>query len=461
MAEETKYNVPTHIRDYVASLGYEATYAMDGEIRLWDEVRRSKGDFWDWKEPVNGTTLKVHRRSVHPAKRVCDEWSSLLMNDKTKVVCEDQACTDRLAEFYRARGFFAYGQQLVSKAFSLGTCGWGLWLDLDAKKAQVRRYDAKCILPLSWDDDGITECAFVTRATVGGKQVDQLVMHVLEDRGYVIRTRCWDKDGNAVESDDVAPEVQTGSGEPTFAVWVPIPNTIYDCSPFGESLYASAIDQMEGVDLTYDAMMNEVDLGKLRLFVSDMLLDYGDEEGKVERSPVPFGRDNTVFRKLNSTEDLVKEFAPPLRTEQQVRAYRSAWQTLGDSCGFGLNYFDVDDSGGIRTATEVASDNSTLMRNIKKYENSLENAIAAISKAVLQGLRISGENLPPEGQVSVQWDDSIITDTAAEKAQDMAEVSAGLMAAWEYRMKWYGEDEATAKANDPGTAQAADIAELG
>ena len=46
----------------------------------------------------------------------------------------------------------------------------------------------------------------------------------------------------------------------------------------------------------------------------------------------------------------------------------------------------------------------------------------------------------------VAFDDSIITDTAAEKAQDMAEVAAGLMGAWEYRRKWYGEDEKTARA---------------
>ena len=45
----------------------------------------------------------------------------------------------------------------------------------------------------------------------------------------------------------------------------------------------------------------------------------------------------------------------------------------------------------------------------------------------------------------VGFDDSIITDTTAEKRQDMDEVAAGLMQGWEYRAKWYGEDEATAR----------------
>ena len=39
-----------------------------------------------------------------------------------------------------------------------------------------------------------------------------------------------------------------------------------------------------------------------------------------------------------------------------------------------------------------------------------------------------------------------MTDTSAEKAQDMAEVAAGLMGAWEYRMRWYGEEESIARA---------------
>ena len=55
-----------------------------------------------------------------------------------------------------------------------------------------------------------------------------------------------------------------------------------------------------------------------------------------------------------------------------------------------------------------------------------------------------GEGVPDEGVMSVMYDDSIIQDVAAEKAQDMAEVGVTL-APWEYRARWYGEDEATAR----------------
>lgn len=67
-----------------------------------------------------------------------------------------------------------------------------------------------------------------------------------------------------------------------------------------------------------------------------------------------------------------------------------------------------------------------------------------ICRALLAADRRLGVELPDEGLVRVMFDDSIITDTTAEKKQDMDEVAAGLMAGWEYRAKWYGEDGETA-----------------
>lgn len=55
-----------------------------------------------------------------------------------------------------------------------------------------------------------------------------------------------------------------------------------------------------------------------------------------------------------------------------------------------------------------------------------------------------GEEISDEGVIRVMFDGSIIQDVSAEKAQDMAEVDA-TMNAWEYRVKWYGEDEPTAR----------------
>lgn len=82
-----------------------------------------------------------------------------------------------------------------------------------------------------------------------------------------------------------------------------------------------------------------------------------------------------------STEDLIQELAPALRTEDQAGAFRISLQMLGELTGFDIGYFDHDNSGYVKTTTEVTSDNSALMRNIRRHKNSLDDALMGISRA--------------------------------------------------------------------------------
>lgn len=479
---DDEYWVPEHVRAWLRSLGFSLPLEdMEPHIRAWDRWMRALGDFYDYRDTDGvGRVYEVHRRSIHPAMRVCREWGSLLLNDRTQVACDAQECTDWLAAWMARTGFLASAQECVVRAFGLGTGAWALWVDAGAGEVRVRRYDARMVVPLTWDEEGVTECAFVTRAFWRGRAIDQVQLHLkgaadaffspgessesnphagsssrpssspLENGGtagtYRIVTACFDRDGNRVEPEGVCPVYDTGSPWPTFSLVKPaIDNTRVDMSPYGQSVFADAVDAIQAVDLCYDAMMSEIDNGKMRVFLSDVMFDV-ERDGKGGRVSIPFGRqDCTVFRKVMSTEDTIHEFAPTLRTEAQARAFRVALQTLGDLCGFGINYFDLENVGYVKTATEVSADNSALMRNIRRHERALEGAIAGICRALLAAERALGVGLPDEGLVRVTFDDSIITDTTAEKRQDMDEVAAGLMQGWEYRAKWYGEDEATAR----------------
>lgn len=460
--EEVKFTIPVFVTDYLKAEGYDVPFtSMRERIESWGSWMRSAGDFYSYKEKdAEGRLYEVNRLSVKPASKVCKSWASLLMNEYTQVQCENEECNEWLADYYDRTKFWSLGQGLVKDAFGLGTGGWAMWVDTSARKVLARRYKVNMTLPLSWDDDGVTECAFCSKATVKGKTVTQLQMHLKGDDGYVIRTVVFDENGDVIEQEGVITDLETGCPTPTFAIVRPAgDNGIVEGSPYGVSVFADAIDAIKAVDLAYDAIFSEVDVGKMRVFLSDLLLELDDDNGKSdEKRVIPFGKsDCAIFRRVASNEDLVKEFAPALRTEAQVKAYRIALQSLGDNTGFGLKYFDIDESGGIRTATEVSSDNSELMRNIRMHENVLGDAIAQISRAVLHCARkYVDESIPAEGNVTVNFDDSIIQDTAAEKAQDMAEVAAGLMNKWEFRVKWYGEDEDQAKAN-----VAADVYDMG
>ena len=553
--DEVDYWVPEHVREYLRSMGFQLPLEpMESYIRSWYEWMQASGSFYDYRDSDGfGRIYEVHRRSIHPAMRVCREWGSLLLNDKTQVVCEDQACTDWLHEYFTQTGFFPSAQATVVRAFGMGTGAWALWIDAGRKDVRIRRYDARMVIPLSWDEERVTECAFVTRAFYRGQAVDQLQMHLLgggdETEGstaspslsslfskcgwatfspscrnadavslsqskagnacgeaspstpssshgnekvpskwktgygyagalafgpslsksnadaatqtfgtgscdqaipsepfptYKILTVLFDENGNEIQPEGICAEYDTGCPFPTFSLLKPaIENTRVDMSPYGQSIFADAIDAVQAVDLAFDAMINEVDVSKMRVFLSDVLFDK-ERDGK-KRVSIPFGKqDCTVFRKVMSTEDMIQEFAPPLRTASQVEALRISLQMLGDLCGFGITYFDFDSTGYIKTATEVSSDNSALMRNIARHEHVLEQSLTGIARALLHVVRGFGIDLPDEGGLKVMFDDSIITDTFQEKKQDLAEVGVTMTVA-EFRQKWYSESEKVAE----------------
>ena len=125
------------------------------------------------------------------------------------------------------------------RAFGLGTGAFALWVDAGSGEVRVRRYDARMVVPLTWDEEGVTERAFVTRAFWRGCAIDQVQLHLKGAAGaffspsessggasaaglsrltddesegtYRIVAACFDRDGNRVEPEGVCPVYDTGS----------------------------------------------------------------------------------------------------------------------------------------------------------------------------------------------------------------------------------------------------------
>ena len=86
------------------------------------------------------------------------------------------------------------------RAFGLGTGAFALWLDTARDEARVRHYDARMVVPLTWDAEGVREYAFATRAFDRGRPVDQLQIRLPGSDGtYQVRTGCsptWPRRGS-------------------------------------------------------------------------------------------------------------------------------------------------------------------------------------------------------------------------------------------------------------------------
>jgi hypothetical protein len=113
-----------------------------------------------------------------------------------------------------------------------------------------------------------------------------------------------------------------------------------------------------------------------------------------------------------------------------------------------LAYGDLSDAQYVdKTATEIKSAKSRKYNRVtaiqKKLWECLEDLAAGI--AFYNGLFTTSY------EFSCKFNDSILTDEETERLQDRQDVQMGVMPLWEYRAKWYEEDEQQAKAmvSDP------------
>lgn len=449
-----EFSVPAHVTKKLKELGYAVDTSMDSHIQAWYDWYAGSADWYkDGYTDMQGRKRQRERLTIRPAKRVAAEWASLLVTDDTQVSVEGAAANAWLQDWLERANFWPTGQMIVEKAFALGTAAWALWLDVRDERAEVkvRRYDARMVRPLSWDEEGVTECAFVTRATVKGKRADQLQVHAWdpETASYHIRTYLFvDSREQDPEAAGVLEDFDTEQACPTFGIIRPaLENTCVDLSPYGQSVFADAVDAVKAVDLAYDSMFQEVELTAAKVFVDEALVDVRSKDGKTIPTPKVEGR---LFRRLagqDVTRDLIDIYSPNIRIEPLRSAFDVALAELGELCGFGQQYFALDKNGGMKTATEVTADNSALMRNVRKHENVLRGAIQRVVTSLLNCARIHcGAAIEEDfGAVSVQFDDSVITDTQTEKNTMMAEIAAGLLPKWRYAVEFYGMSEEEAR----------------
>ena len=466
-----EFSIPSHVLKYLEDQGYTVSNSMDSFISQWWQWYTGEDKWYDVEYVTLENRKKTRKRlSLHPARRVAREWSSLLLNEDTEASVDAEKANTYLNGYdiddgsgnskhvkgYLARhAFWMISQDLIEETFALGTGAWALWFDVRESDTVIkpRTYDARMVKPLSWDDDGITECAFCTRIALKGELADQLQMHVIGDGGtYIIKTVVF-MNGNKVNAEQygIIEEFDTGCPTPTFAVVRPgIKNTCVDVSPYGVSVFGDAIDAVKAVDLTWDALIQEIELTEAMVFLDESLIDLRDENGKMV--PVPKGDGDRKFRKLSGqgASELYEVYSPAIRSGEQFKAFNTALAMLGDQCGFGQNYFTLEKGSGMKTATEVSSDNSQLMRSIHKHEVIISDALSQLLTALLTCARIHcGADIEEDfGDIDIFFDDSIITDTQTDKTMMMSEVAAGIVPKWMYLKEFYGMTDEEAKALD-------------
>ena len=427
-------------------------------LNLWISWYKGKNASFHNYTIYNGIKdVKKERLSLQVAKFICEKMADLLYNEKVKITLGNEESTKILDKILSDNNFQLKMNRSIEKSFALGTgC---IVLDIDNisidkdisyenSNIKITYVSAENMYPISWDEDGIKELAIVEyNMKSDGTVLCILKMYMLNPMlKYTIYNYKFtiDKNNNIVETPETyLKEFETNTDIPWFSIISPnIVNNIDLYSPYGISIFSNSIDVLKGIDLVYDSLNNEINLGRKRLFATKEALRFNSTTGEPQLN---FDPNDIVFHVLgdsvlsDNSKNIIQEINGDLRIDEHLKSLNSQLRILGAKTGFGGDYFAFDEKNlSPKTATEVISENSELFRTIKKHEILIESSLKGIIKAIDSIGNITGRFSLDLSQINIDFDDSIIENKSQERNEDRQDLSQDTLSRIDYISKWRG-----------------------
>jgi A118 family predicted phage portal protein len=448
---------------------YEITQSeMYEKINTWESLYKNKEEIHKYVDNYGKTRYSY---SLGMAKRISEDWASIGFTEKDEISTNKKNNKKFIEEFIKETKLYNEIPSSIEKSTWSGTCGVIVRLKNIAvvnKKIvptnkttyELIKVSAKNILPLRIEHGNIIDVAFVSGIKKNNKELIYIELHRLTDNGYVINNIYLDaKSGKEMAYDDVIPEMETESNIPLFSILKPpIENTIDENLGLGMSMYGNAIDQIKACDITYNNFIMDFVLGGKKIIYNKKLIKYGQrkvkkEDGTYEIEEYPIYPDDISkqqFMEIGdalSKDELIHEYNPDLRPDQNKIGVQFALDLLSFKCGLGTKYYEFNGESVV-TATQFTGERQDLMKNAKKYRDNINEFISGIIKAgLLLGRLVLKEKVTEDCNVEVTNRDGLLVSDEEIKEQYRQEYNMGLISKKTYLMKInnWTEDEAEAE----------------
>jgi len=420
------------------------------------------------KDPKNRREL--YRMNM--GKAVCSEMAGLvwgeecsinvsMRNRKTDTETEDplNAVVQRVL---KENAFHQKMQEHIEEGLALGGGALKTWAEIrrdmdgnqiDAAKLMIGYAMADQFVPLAWDNAKVKEGVFISRIAKDGWYYTRLEWHRWNGQTYVItnelyRSEITKGEVNAESQDilgvryplneiypELEPETVVPVGESLFTYWrTPIANNLDDNSPLGMSMYGNALETLHALDICYDSFVREFRLGKKRIIVpaSAVRVVVNPETGETLRY---FDANDETYEALSSDtpNDLkITDNSVTLRVEEHVSAINAFLSILCMQVGFSAGTFTFDQHTGLKTATEVVSENSKTYKTIKTIQNQLRPAIEHLVRNIIDvAILYKVENVASLASggydINITFDDGVTQDRQTNINEGVMLVGAGVL----------------------------------
>lgn len=408
----------------------------------------------EWKQMLNGQADWITDSivSLGIEEGICREFA-----DCALVEMETSVSNERLDKIYQKN--IASLNENLQEGLALGS-----FVLKPLGEAAAEFVSADKIIPIRFGDDGKPiDIAFLTVKKIG--DVDYFTRferHYFINGNLTIENKCFHSQTSrdiglpcsleAVEdwvNIEPGPVTYPGMNRMDFGYYRnPIKNKV-DGSACGVSVYESAVELIKKADIQGARLDWEYESGERAIHVDNKALKQDKSTGRFGMAKLS----RRLYRGLNleagKDQELLKEYSPEMRDDAFKRGLEEYKREIEFSVG--LAYGDLSDVQEVaKTATEIKTSKNRKYNRVTAIQNNLYDCLEDFAA----GLAFYNSMLNSGYEFSCKFNDSILTDEETERQQDRQDVSMGVMSHLEYRMKWYNEDEATAKKMLPEQNQA-------
>jgi len=432
--------------------------------------------------------------TMNAGKMACAQMARYVWNERCKISVSQRGrdpeskeldpLDEWLHEVLRENRFGTAFGDLLEKSFALGGGALREWVEVpkdengnDAGEGRIRiGYTmGSQFVPTAWDNSRVRCGIFVSREAREGYYYTVVEWHHWDGSTYRITNDLYRMPIKETEEPQsilgwwyplneiyplLSPDTTIEDAETAYFQYIRPFGANYadDNSPLGMSIFSTAMNTLHGIDIMFDSLQREFVLGKKRIIAPAraMRQTAGVNEGRPQKY---FDADDEVWEALatDNPEDLkIYDNSVDLRVNEHVTGINSELAILCGQIGFDPGTLAFDQQKGMKTATEVISENSKTFGTVKAHENIIRDALCDMVRAIFDlaaryGLTYKGQDIGALAaggyDVTVNFDDSIIQDKDAEITRGTMLVGAGLMSKKRFMTDTLGltEEEADAE----------------
>ena len=399
----------------------------------------------DWKNMMNGQAEWVtdYVKSLKIEDGICREFA-----DAVLIEMESNVSIEKLDKIYQKS--IADLNENLQDGLGLGSL---VIKPIGESKAEFITADK--FIPIAFGDDGKpTDIGFLTVKRIGQNDYyTRFERHYFVNGNLTIENKCYHSQdpsdiGQMCSLESVEEWSEINPGPVTYPGMTqmdfgyyrnPIKNKV-DGSACGVSIFESAKELIQKADIQGARLDWEYESGERAIHVDSRALKADKKTGRFGMAKL----NRRLYRGLNLEDgkdrELFREYSPEMRDEAYKRGLEEYKREI--EFNVGLAYGDLSDVQEVaKTATEVKTSKIRKYNRVTAIQSNLKDCLQdfVAGLAFYNGLYSSGY------EFSCDFKDSILVDEETERQQDRADVASGFMQPWEYRMKWYNEDETTAK----------------